>query len=170
MSDTERWSVLSYSTEETIALGEVLGGLLQAGDVVGLLGDLGAGKTHFVRGVGQGMLVDARYPVSSPTFTLINEHPGREMLVHVDLYRLEEIDEMIEVGLFDYLGGRGVCLVEWFDRLRGEEPAERLELTLEVVDDDCRCLHGRAFGERHGDLLHRWRRGWQEAGECESPI
>lgn len=162
MSDTERWHVQSGSTEETIALGDALGRLLRAGDVVGLLGDLGAGKTHFVRGVGEGMGVDPRYTISSPTFTLINEHPGPVMLVHVDLYRLEEIDEMVEVGLFDYLGAGGACLVEWFDRLAGEEPRERLELSLEVVDEDRRRLDARAFGARHGDLLRGWRRAWGE--------
>ncbi|PID38521.1 MAG: tRNA (adenosine(37)-N6)-threonylcarbamoyltransferase complex ATPase subunit type 1 TsaE [Proteobacteria bacterium] len=156
----------SASPEQTYELGRRLGTLLAAGDVVGLCGDLGAGKTLFTRGVGVGMGADRRYRVASPTFTLINEHPrvasdadlaGRpKKLVHVDLYRLEELDEMVEIGLFDYLGGDGACLVEWFDRLAGEEPAERLELRLEATGDERRRLTARAFGERHRQLLQAW--------------
>lgn len=170
MSAQERdgLTLSSASPDQTYELGRKLGALLAAGDVVGLLGDLGAGKTLFTRGVGVGMGADPRYRVASPTFTLINEHPitasdsGADAgprpnkLIHVDLYRLDDLDEMFEIGLFDYLGGDGACLVEWFERLAGEEPAERLELRLEATGDESRRIVARAFGERHQRLLEAW--------------
>jgi tRNA threonylcarbamoyladenosine biosynthesis protein TsaE len=156
LAERDTLTLSSESPEQTYQLGRQLGQLLAAGDVVGLMGDLGAGKTLFTRGVGDGMGVDPRFRVASPTFTLINEHPGPLRLIHVDLYRLDDLDEMFEIGLFDYLGGDGACLVEWFERLAGEEPRERLELCLEATGDESRRITAGAFGERHARLLSAW--------------
>ena len=144
----------SDGPDSTFELGRRLGELLAPGDVVGLVGDLGAGKTLFTQGVAAGLGCDPRYRVSSPTFTLINEHPGELPLIHVDLYRLDDVDEMVEIGLFEHFGGPGVCLVEWFDRLDpAERPRDRLELALEIVGDTERQLVARGCGERHERLL-----------------
>src|SRR4051794_29693301 len=93
----------THSPEETQALGERLGRVLEAGDVISLGGGLGAGKTCFVQGLAPGLGVPAERRISSPTFTIVNEHAGRLTLYHVDLYRLEEERELREIGLVDYL-------------------------------------------------------------------
>jgi len=144
------------SSVRTFDLGRALGQVVQAGDVVGLIGDLGAGKTCFVQGVAAGLDVDQRYRVSSPTFTLINEYPGRLTLVHVDLYRLDDIDEMAEIGVFDYFGANGGCLVEWFDRCLDNAPRARMELHFCVVGEEQRKLGVWVAGARHNDLAQAW--------------
>src|ERR1051325_11702570 len=95
-----------------------LGAELRAGDVIGLAGHLGAGKTVFVKGLADGLGVDP-VRVSSPTFTLINEYRGgRLSLHHIDLYRLERASELTELGLWEIVGAEGVCAIEWIDRFQ----------------------------------------------------
>jgi tRNA threonylcarbamoyladenosine biosynthesis protein TsaE len=167
-------SLLSRSPEETEALGARLGRLLEAGVVVALSGELGAGKTCFARGVAAGLEVDPAVYVASPTFTLVNEYPGRIAIYHIDLYRIAHEGELVEIGLDHYLrGGDGVCLVEWLDRFPGAAPRERLELALAFdVTDDARAegsgeaarsdqgqrrrLELRAAGARELGLARRW--------------
>ena len=112
---------LSNSVEETEALGAELAGRLEPGDVVAFTGDLGAGKTAFVRGLARGLGIPDR--VTSPTFTIVNEYDGGRLpLFHFDMYRLGSADELFEIGWKDYLGRGGVCAVEW-----SENVAEALE-------------------------------------------
>lgn len=111
---------VTRSAEETEALGEELAGRLHAGDLVLLAGDLGAGKTTFVRGLARGLGSSAA--VQSPTFQLVRVYPGRVQLGHVDLYRLEAGAEIGDLGLDDLLD-QGVVVVEWGDRLRPQPPA-----------------------------------------------
>ncbi len=108
----------SASPDETRRLGEVLGGLLQAGDVVLLHGALGAGKTALTQGIGRGLGVVGA--VNSPTFTILKEHAGRLPLYHFDLYRLDDPAEVETLGFEQYFEGEGVCVVEWAER--GEAP------------------------------------------------
>lgn len=139
--------------EATLALGERLGRLLAAGDFVGLVGDLGAGKTLFVRGVARGLGV-APGQVQSPTFTLVNSYGGgRVPLHHADLYRLANLDELYATGYFDLLEGAGAMLVEWPERIAGAMPPERLELRFERSSETGRRLHARALGLRAETLL-----------------
>lgn len=107
---------ISTSPEETHALGEKLGAEARAGDVIGLVGDLGAGKTQFARGLARGLGIQER--IHSPTFALVNEYrPGRLPCYHLDLYRLETADQIHGAGLDEFLYQRnGVAIVEWFDR------------------------------------------------------
>ena len=108
-------STISHSVEETIALGHALGATLRRGDVLALCGELGAGKTHFVKGVAAGLGANAA--VTSPTFTLIHEYiGGRLPLYHFDFYRLEAEDDALKIGLDEYLDGDGVCVIEWADK------------------------------------------------------
>jgi tRNA threonylcarbamoyladenosine biosynthesis protein TsaE len=112
-------------------LGAALGRAVQAGDVIALVGELGAGKTVFAQGFARGLGVPEDVPITSPTFTLINvyEH-GRLTLHHVDLYRLEKVAELEHVGLWDLYRGDGVVVVEWFDRFPEIAPREWLELRI----------------------------------------
>ncbi|MFN0158940.1 MAG: tRNA (adenosine(37)-N6)-threonylcarbamoyltransferase complex ATPase subunit type 1 TsaE [Bacteroidota bacterium] len=103
---------VTHSREETIALGKMFAASIQPGDVIALIGNLGSGKTQFVTGVCEGF--GAATPVTSPTFTLINEHQTRRgKLVHIDLYRLSSRRELGELGLEEYINGQVVCLIEW---------------------------------------------------------
>ncbi len=108
-------STISHSAEETIALGRTTAATLRRGDVLALCGDLGAGKTHFVKGLAAGF--GAQTGVTSPTFTLIHEYPGGRLpLYHFDFYRLEDEDEALKIGLDEYLDGDGVSVIEWADK------------------------------------------------------
>jgi tRNA threonylcarbamoyladenosine biosynthesis protein TsaE len=115
--------LVSRSAEETEALGEELAGQLGAGDLVLLAGELGSGKTTFVRGLASGL--GAQAIVQSPTFTLVRVYPGRVQLAHVDLYRLEQSAELRDLGLEELLD-EGVVAVEWGDRLQGSPNGGRV--------------------------------------------
>ncbi len=146
----------SESEEQTEALGQALGEVLQAGAVVGLVGELGAGKTCLARGVARGLGVDPACRVSSPTFTLVNEYPGRLPLYHIDLYRLADPEELWEVGLDHYYRGDGACLVEWFDRFPDQAPPAYLLVALRVTGDHSRELRLSPVGPAHQGLCRRW--------------
>jgi tRNA threonylcarbamoyladenosine biosynthesis protein TsaE len=154
--ELQRGCLRSSSAEQTLALGRALGELLAAGDVIGLVGDLGAGKTCFTQGIARGLQVDAEYRMASPTFTLINEYPARVALFHIDLYRLGDVDEMYEVGILEAIGGPQVCVVEWFDRLDQVELPDYLRLELRASEDEQRHIALSACGTRHVQLAQRW--------------
>ena len=108
-------TTISASADETIALGRTVAATLRRGDVLALCGDLGAGKTHFVKGLAAGL--GATASVTSPTFTLIHEYPGGRLpLYHFDFYRLDDEDEALKIGLDEYLDGDGACVIEWADK------------------------------------------------------
>ena len=129
--------ILSSSEEETSAVGERLSASLRAGDVILLYGELGAGKTAFVRGLARG-LGASEDDVSSPTFTLIQEYAGRLTLYHVDLYRLEP-QEIPDLGLEELVLGDGVVAIEWADRWPGR-PDDVVEVTIEHAGEDARSI------------------------------
>lgn len=128
------FEAVSHSPDETIALGRELGALLHAGDVLVLTGDLGAGKTQLTKGVAAGMGVTA--DVTSPTFTIEMVYDGADMpLYHFDLYRLDDPDQLEDVGLYDALGSDGPCLIEWGEQFADEIGPERVDVTLTRLDD-----------------------------------
>lgn len=137
----------------TQAFGRRLGELLFPGAVVALVGQLGAGKTHLVRAVAEGLgLADGR-AVSSPTFVLIQEYPTQLPVYHFDAYRLHGEAEFAELGAHEYFEGDGVCLVEWADRVRGALPAEHLRITLTVTGEHSRRADVEATGERYDKIV-----------------
>ena len=131
---------VTHSAEETAALAEAVGSLLRAGDFVVLAGELGAGKTVFAKGLARALGVTE--PVVSPTFTIVREYAGRLPLAHVDVYRLGQLQELHDLGFDELVGGPGVTVVEWGDRIGALLPAVRLDVSLhagagpEVPDDD----------------------------------
>jgi tRNA threonylcarbamoyladenosine biosynthesis protein TsaE len=137
----------------TEAFGRRLATLLFPGAVVALVGPLGAGKTHLVRAVAEGLgVVDSRV-VTSPTFVLIQEYAARLPIYHFDAYRLHGDAEFAELGAHEYFAGDGVCLVEWADRVAGCLPVEYVRATLEVTGETSRRLTLEAVGERYRALV-----------------
>ena len=123
----------SRSPEETYRIAEELSQDLAPGCVIALHGDLGAGKTCFVQGLARALGVKG--PVGSPTFTLINEHYGRLPLYHIDLYRIQDSDEALGLGLDEYLHGRGVTAIEWAERVPELLPASTLHIRITAGND-----------------------------------
>ncbi|OPX84524.1 MAG: tRNA threonylcarbamoyladenosine biosynthesis protein TsaE [Pelotomaculum sp. PtaB.Bin104] len=122
-------SIKTSSPDETARLGEKLGILLRSGDVVCLSGDLGAGKTRFTQGLAVGLGVSG--PVTSPTFTIVNEYPqGRLPLYHMDVYRLNDHQEMEDIGYEEYFYSSGVTVIEWAERVIELLPVERLDIVI----------------------------------------
>ena len=120
---------ISASERETEDIGAAFAAGLPGGTVVAMYGDLGAGKTAFVRGMARGMGLDCR--VSSPTFTIDNEYLGERELIHFDMYRLSDADELFDIGWEDYLNRGAVCAVEWSENVQdaffGDETVVRIE-------------------------------------------
>lgn len=135
MRHVERGVFRLETTEETIGLGRRLGEILEAGDVLVLTGDLGAGKTQLTKGIAAGMgVVD---DVTSPTFNILMVYPGAEFdLNHFDLYRLDDPEQLEDTGLFDLLGADGVCVIEWGEQFSQEIGEERLDVFLSRLDDE----------------------------------
>ena len=129
MRNTEKMkSTVTRSPEETRALAAELAEHLKPGDVLALHGDLGAGKTCFIQGLAQALAVDQ--PVSSPTYTLVNEYRGRLPLYHIDLYRLQTADEALDFGLDEYMDGTGITAIEWAERAEQALPARTIHVRL----------------------------------------
>lgn len=131
---------ISYSEADTVRIGGELASALEPGTVVAMYGDLGAGKTAFVRGMAQGLELDAR--VSSPTFTIVNEYLGRIPLFHFDMYRLGSADELFEIGWEDYLERGGVCAVEWSEQAADAMPEDSVlvSITRHPSEEDTRII------------------------------
>ncbi len=131
--------------EETEACGRELARTLKPGSVVALYGGLGAGKTAFVRGLAQGL--EVQEDVSSPTFTIVNEYPGRIPLFHFDMYRLRDERELFDIGWEDYLDRGGVCALEWSERVEAALGPDTLRVYLRSLGDDRREILIRTGGE-----------------------
>ena len=152
--------VVAASAADMQALGERLGRLLRVGDVVGLLGPLGAGKTTFAQGLARGLEVPSERHVASPTFALVNQHPGRVPFVHVDLYRINSPAELSELGLSETYDFAAVA-IEWLDRFPSLAPPDRLEVEIAPVFDAAgtgvpgagtRKVSARGTGKRGAEL------------------
>jgi tRNA threonylcarbamoyladenosine biosynthesis protein TsaE len=149
-------SFASSSPEETRALGEALGRVLQEGDFVGLVGDLGAGKTELARGVARGVGIPDE-AVTSPTFSIVHQHHGRIRLTHADLYRLTGPPDLDGTGFHELRDGPGATLVEWVDRVPGAAPPDAMRIVLVDTAETARELVVTTSGPRSEHLLQRWK-------------
>ena len=146
---------MTHSPAETRALASRLAAWLLPGDIIALNGELGSGKTEFVHGLAQGLEVPAEVPVASPSFTLAHEYPGRVLLVHLDLYRLEDLPAEMLPDLEEYLSGDGVVAVEWARRLAPLLPGDYLEVQLVILNETERRLTFVGHGPRGRELVER---------------
>jgi tRNA threonylcarbamoyladenosine biosynthesis protein TsaE len=151
---TVKFNKLTKSAEETRNWGKRLGKLLQGGDIVGLTGELGGGKTTFVRGVAEGLEVGSEAWIRSPTFTLVNEYDGRLPVYHIDLYRISSASELEELNLREYLYSDGVSLIEWFEHMPAAEVDEWLGVHFEHANENEREMTFTAYGERYNEVLN----------------
>ncbi len=141
--------------EATNAFGRRLGRLLFPGAVVALIGPLGAGKTHLVRAIAEGLGIADSRAVSSPTFVLIQEYETRLPIYHFDAYRLRSPGEFFDLGAHEYFEGRGVCLVEWADRVEACLPVEHLRITATITGPCARRFELEARGERWAAVVQQ---------------
>ena len=130
--------IISGSPERTFEIGKVIGRSLKKGDILALSGELGSGKTCFTQGLAKGLDVPAQYNVTSPTFTLLNEYPGRLKLSHLDVYRLSGAQDIEEIGYEDYFFGPGVIVIEWAEKIEQLIPDYGIWVFFRHVDENTR--------------------------------
>jgi tRNA threonylcarbamoyladenosine biosynthesis protein TsaE len=128
---------ISGSPDETRAVGFQVGGLLRPGDVVGLYGELGAGKTVLAQGIGTAFNISQREIVSA-SFTVISEYHTIPPFIHIDLYRINDRAELAELGLWEYLGGKGISVIEWAEKAEGCLPGDLIKINLRPLGEDVR--------------------------------
>ncbi len=155
----------SESPQDTVDIAEKIGERCEPNDVICLQGTLGAGKTHFVKGLAKGLGIDKPFTVTSPTYVLLKEYKGgRLKMYHFDAYRLEHADEMAEIGCEEFFNKGGVCVIEWADHVAECLPEEHFLITIRIKGEKSRDILFGAFGpelpERMaeiGENLTEWR-------------
>jgi len=146
--------ILSNSEQETVSLGEKLGRQLKPGDVLGLVGELGTGKTTLTKGIASGLGIKRGQDISSPSFVLIKEYAGKIPLYHFDLYRLDKIKDVEYLGVEEYLFDQGVCVIEWAEKMKMLLP-DYLQVDLAVKGENKREIKFSAHTQRYKSLLKK---------------
>ena len=149
----EHIQITSHSVAETQKLGQIIGTQIDRPIRIALTGDLGSGKTAFVQGLAKGLGVSEQYYITSPTFTLINEYPGRHPLFHVDLYRIEHLNELKEIELQEVLEQDAVIAVEWAEKLSRNMLSDHLKLQFKLISAEIRQIEIFAYGHQAGNLI-----------------
>ncbi len=154
-SDT--YNIISRGPEQTRTLGRRTGKAMTRGMILSLEGDLGCGKTVFVQGLAEGLSVPETIYVTSPSYALIHEYPGRIPLIHMDLYRIEDPDAIEDLGLYDILDENNVVAIEWAERIHEALPPEGITIRFEMVNDDTRNISMTAYGLQEVNVLRTLR-------------
>jgi len=131
----------------------LIGSLLRAGDVVALIGQLGAGKTYITKGIAEGLGVKDRKEVTSPSFVLVKQYMGRVPIYHFDAYRLRSPDEMYDIDCVGFFWGNGISIVEWADKVMECLPDDFIKITIETVGQTSRYIHISYKGERYRNFM-----------------
>ncbi len=134
------FTLFAKDLEETHAIGIDLGSKLKVKTIITLKGELGSGKTSFVQGLAKGLNVPEEYYVTSPTYNIINEYPGRLSLYHIDLYRISDTDELYDIGFEEILDDEGIVAIEWPDRLPEGWIEAGIKISIEITKDDSRSF------------------------------
>lgn len=145
--------VTSRSPEDTARLGKAVGRAATGRLIIALMGHLGSGKTVFVQGLARGLAVPKGFMITSPSYTLINEYPGRVPLFHADLYRLSTAMDIESTGLQDILDAQGVLAIEWAERICEGDLAEDLRVHFDIGEDDIRVITLTGCGQTGEDLV-----------------
>lgn len=140
--------LISDSREQTLEVGRLIGAILERGDIVALIGELGSGKTCLTQGMAKGLGVEENVPVVSPTFTLINEYPGKIPLIHFDVYRLSGPRDLEDMGYEEYFEGGGIIVIEWAEKIRDILPAKTLFISMRYIDENTREMILEGPGEK----------------------
>lgn len=135
-----KYQITTHSVEETKTLGQIIGKTVTCGTVLALTGDLGSGKTSFVQGLAKGLEIPDDYYITSPSYTLINEYPGRFTLFHVDLYRISDPVDVEDIGLDEILNDHGIIAIEWADRMEPERLSDYINMQFEIMGDKTRKI------------------------------
>jgi len=152
--------IKTESPNETQNLAALLSFYLKAGDIISLTGDLGAGKTCFTQGLAEGLRIKER--ITSPTFNLIKEYKNAISLYHFDVYRLNSIDELYDLGYEEYFYGEGISIIEWGDKIKSLLPDSLLEIEFHrMLDDNVREIKISYRGERWGQTVKAWMKVWE---------
>ena len=152
--DRKEIEIITRSVFETQDLGRKIGSMIKLPVIIAMIGDLGCGKTAFVQGLAQGLDVPSDVYITSPTFTLINEYPARLPLFHVDLYRLETVQDLEDIGLDELLYDQAVLAIEWADKLAQKLLGDYLLLHFVIIDDDYRQINLIAYGQEGINLIN----------------
>jgi tRNA threonylcarbamoyladenosine biosynthesis protein TsaE len=163
------WECEVADTEGTRRLANLLAKHLFPGAVIGLIGELGAGKTFLVRSLAEALDTPDSRLVNSPTFILIQEYEGRLPVYHLDTYRLRRLSDFVDLGVHEYFRGDGVCLIEWADRVRPVLPSERLEITLTITGPTSRKVQLNAIGQAYVQLVQHVRDAWNTLDQPAKP-
>ena len=150
---TFKYQITTRSVDETQNLGKIIGTAVTGGTVLALTGDLGSGKTAFVQGLARGLEVPDDYYITSPSYTLINEYPGRFPLFHVDLYRITDSVDIEDIGLYEILDDNGVVAIEWADRIEQKLLPDPITIHFELTGDKTRKICITAYDLKNADLL-----------------
>jgi tRNA threonylcarbamoyladenosine biosynthesis protein TsaE len=145
-TESLEFETVTRSEAQTCTLGQKIGKALSTGMVITLTGDLGSGKTAFVQGLARGLHVPGDYYVTSPTYTIINEYPGRLPLFHVDLYRIPDAQGVADIGFYDILREENVIAIEWPEIIVSELPRDLIALQFEILNQKTRKISIRAYG------------------------
>jgi len=132
--------IISRGSEDTHLIGRIIGKLLTAGDIIALIGDLGTGKTCITQGIARGLGISESYAITSPTFTLINEYPGRHVLYHFDVYRLQGSNDLEDMGYEEYFYGKGVSVIEWAEKITDIIPESAITICITFLDENTRRI------------------------------
>ncbi len=149
----KKFYLKTVSPEETENFGKKIGVAMRSGMVIALTGGLGAGKTLLVQGLASGLDVPSEHYVTSPSYALINEYPGRFRLFHIDLYRINSRNDLEDIGLYEILSGPGVVAIEWAERLKQDMPVEHLSINIEAISAAKRKIIITAHGHNAVNLL-----------------
>jgi len=149
----EELRIISRSPEETEALGRRIGALIETPLIIAMTGDLGSGKTAFVKGLARGLEVPEAFTVTSPTYTLINEYPGRFRLFHVDLYRITHPGGLEDTGFEEILGEDGVVAIEWSERLTDDDFVPDMIIAIRTTGPTERLFAIKFYGPDTANLL-----------------
>ena len=147
------FELISYSPEQTRAIGMRIGKLATANDTFLLVGTLGTGKTCLTQGIAWGL--DIEEYTLSPSFIIVREHYGRLPLYHIDLYRLDHIEEIADLGLDDYLYGNGVCVIEWAEKGKDILPSEHLLIQINYLTDTERGFQFKSSGQHYRKIIRQ---------------